>query len=491
MLAPPTDSHLQIIQAVGDPDASVQQSIQLMRDVPGLGERILACVNSPFFGVGREVKETNRAALLLGSDGVAWMAVLHAMIDAEPHIPLGEQERAELWEDCVRRGTIAQKLAERYQGLAQDLAFITGFALEFGRASIVADKPELALFMGDVRRMPRQDRLDREEELFGISHDKAFVQLAEIWGLPRKLVQIVGAHHRCERIEDREIAAYVHLAALADLCAEPFTADEPMVVLQHAAEIASAQLRWDKNSFLGFLKGVPGLVERMARLLELRIPEQEPLASVMRRGNSCMDPREMNHEELIEEIHGLRGMKQRQQQQIEELRAQVALLTNRDRLTELPTRVRYLEQLEREGGRARRGDNPLAVLVLDLDRFTDLNARYGQDAGDAVLRKVAKILRRVIREQDFLARTGGDEFSVILPNTSQSGGRVLAERIRAAVEGMKIDHDDRRILLSGSVIGSSLSDLAEDASWEAFHAHATKGAFSFRGRSGNRASWAA
>src|SRR5262249_22129164 len=83
--------------------------------------------------------------------------------------------------------------------------------------------------------------------------------------------------------------------------------------------------------------------------------------------------------------------------------------------------------------RAGRFGRTLAVLALDLDRFKDVNDRYGHTAGDGVLAEFARRLRGEIREVDFAFRHGGEEFIVLLPETDAAGAAVRAERLGAAV----------------------------------------------------------
>ncbi|MER7007418.1 sensor domain-containing diguanylate cyclase, partial [Dactylosporangium sp. NPDC000555] len=104
-----------------------------------------------------------------------------------------------------------------------------------------------------------------------------------------------------------------------------------------------------------------------------------------------------------------------------------------DPLTGL-SNYRYLrESLRREVERASRFGRALAVLVLDLDHFKDVNDTHGHAAGDAVLAEFARRLRAEIREVDFAFRQGGEEFVVLLPETDAGGAAVLAERLGAAV----------------------------------------------------------
>lgn len=118
-------------------------------------------------------------------------------------------------------------------------------------------------------------------------------------------------------------------------------------------------------------------------------------------------------------------------------------LVAQDPLTALPNRRRFSEALSQEWLRARRERSPLSLLMIDVDRFKNFNDRYGHPAGDECLQQLAEILRETVeRSIDLVCRYGGEEFAVLLANTEASGARIVAERCRAAVEGLRIPHED-------------------------------------------------
>jgi len=109
-------------------------------------------------------------------------------------------------------------------------------------------------------------------------------------------------------------------------------------------------------------------------------------------------------------------------------------LTITDDLTKL-FNSRYMNlYISREIKRCKRHGIPLSVIFLDLDGFKSINDQYGHLAGSRTLSEVGQILLQAVRESDILARYGGDEFVVVLPETPPSGALVIAERIRKAIE---------------------------------------------------------
>ncbi|HBW47140.1 TPA: hypothetical protein DEF17_04325 [bacterium] len=105
-----------------------------------------------------------------------------------------------------------------------------------------------------------------------------------------------------------------------------------------------------------------------------------------------------------------------------------------DGLTRLFIARYFHQRMEEEIIRTKRTGTPLSLLMADIDHFKDINDTYGHQVGDAVLVMLSRIFRRVFREIDIPCRYGGEEFTVILPNTDKQGSVIVAERMRKAVE---------------------------------------------------------
>jgi diguanylate cyclase (GGDEF)-like protein len=122
-----------------------------------------------------------------------------------------------------------------------------------------------------------------------------------------------------------------------------------------------------------------------------------------------------------------------------------------DSLTGASNRLALNQNLERDIRQSHRSQQPLSLLVLDIDHFKQVNDRYGHAYGDAALKAVVNCVTDSLRSVDGLYRLGGEEFVVLLNSTSLEAGRMIAERIRKSIENMQFELDGQPIPLTVSV----------------------------------------
>ncbi|HUO95275.1 MAG TPA: diguanylate cyclase [Steroidobacteraceae bacterium] len=132
-------------------------------------------------------------------------------------------------------------------------------------------------------------------------------------------------------------------------------------------------------------------------------------------------------------------------------REQAVKLSLTDALTGVNNRRHFSDALPGEVTRARRFNRPLSLVICDIDHFKRTNDTYGHAAGDAVLQAFAALLGSKIRvDVDWVARFGGEEFVVVLPETDHAGALRVAERLRSATAALEVRHEGNAIRLTSS-----------------------------------------
>lgn len=146
-------------------------------------------------------------------------------------------------------------------------------------------------------------------------------------------------------------------------------------------------------------------------------------------------------------------------------RQELVRLANTDQLTGLANRRVFFEKLEDEIRRGKRAQREFSMLLIDVDHFKRINDTYGHDIGDTVLREIGQIINSCLRDTDVIARLGGEEFGVFLPDTPLSGAYYVAERIRSAVAKQRFFAGEGKGLFTSTVsIGVADSSAEEQVS---------------------------
>lgn len=161
------------------------------------------------------------------------------------------------------------------------------------------------------------------------------------------------------------------------------------------------------------------------------------------------------------QIEDARRKLQAHQESLLEANARLAALASHDGLTGLKNRRAFEERMVEELARIRRSGQPVSLLLLDIDHFKAFNDSFGHPRGDEVLRAVARLLSRAIRDTDIAVRYGGEEFAIILPNTDPEGAALMGERLRLAIEEAPWAERGITISVGASTATTHTADLAE------------------------------
>jgi len=178
---------------------------------------------------------------------------------------------------------------------------------------------------------------------------------------------------------------------------------------------------------------------------------------------------------LVSDISKLKSLE-------EELSHQV----NHDFLTGLSSRSWFMRQAEIELHRALRYNNPLSIIMMDIDFFKRINDTHGHQAGDMVLKNVAELCRHMLRDSDVCGRLGGEEFALLLPETDKHQVLEVAERLRVGIEKAKITlpMDEITLQITVSLGVSSITNGADTV--DAMIARADKALYDAKNAGRNR-----
>lgn len=297
MPAPP-QAALQIMRACGQASVNHEELARIASNDPVLAAELLRVVNSPFFGLGRNVQSVPRAITVLGQRTLRNLALCVSVRDSLSDAALPGLNTQEFWEDAIRRAVAARSLAPR-ANLDADECFTAGLLQDFGLLVLFYLYPEHISHWPELRGMEPTSRVSKELVIFGASHDQTACVLAQQWGLPEELATALGTHHTyVDHASSNESTPLCRVLAAADTVAAVFTTHDKAAAIRSCRELLVTMYGMSAQEIAELLSVVPRQVSDAGAALGLGVAEQIPYDQVLRQANIQLAEANLSYQEL-------------------------------------------------------------------------------------------------------------------------------------------------------------------------------------------------
>ena len=412
LLSPPTVT-AQLIGLCEDPEAQIRDVIDVLNTDPALAARLMRLANSPLYARRRRTENLRQAVMLLGFD-VVLTASLSLTLTAGRTVAESRSRafRKRHWTRSVHSAAAAQLLAESVEHVDPSTAFLAALLQDIGVQ--VVDRIEPETYESCDPGGTHADLVRAEIEQLGADHAAVGALLLDAWSLPQPVVDAVALSHEPGHPEASPVASVV---AVGGMVADGF--DGQPDCIGRARDAALSLLGVSPSSFAMMLEYLAEVLPDLSVALDADAPDQETLTELAEEAILLRQLKTQNETaQLHDEVESLRNV-------TEELKTQNGL----DPLTGLANRRRLDEIVDQEFVTATRNRFPLSVLFVDLDDFKQVNDRFGHSIGDELLMRTARRISASVRDGDFVARFGGEEFVVVLPGTDRPGSDIVADRL--------------------------------------------------------------
>ncbi len=403
---------LQVLDLTRDEDISIDKIVKVIANDPALSGKVLRVANSPLYGVRAQVTTLSRAISLLGINATLSLALSFSLVRG-----LKESTSVEgfdhqfYWRRSATSATAARAIAAYSQKVNPDELFLAGLLQDIGMLVLNEAIPDtygsiVATADGDHLALVKIERKELETD-----HAQVGSWLLTEWNLPEKLRDAIKLSHNSDGIRhsDHFTKSVIVASGIAEIWTNPVTSAATTV----ASNLADSLLQITPEHFDTLLGEIAAALPEATEMLNIDIGGQVSVDRLL----------DQARESLVE--LSLLAQQQASRAKMQAVHDEVTTLYNRSYLNE------YLPQ---QFERCRQKGQPFSVIFLDIDNFKNVNDSYGHYMGDIVLRSVGEVLRSTTRNLDTVIRYGGDEFVVLLPNSGEQAGAVVAERIRAAIE---------------------------------------------------------
>jgi len=297
-LPSPPQAALQILRACSRKDINNSELAELATHDPVLSAELLRIVNSAFFSMSTDIKSVSRAVSILGHRALRNLVLCISVRDSVRQNELPDFDISSFWEDTLRHAVAARLLAERLNQ-DKDECFTAGLLQDFGLLVMCFLQPDKASAWQDFRKLDPDERHQREQQVFGITHDSLIQTLGHSWSLPEELCTTLGAHHNCGTVNLAESDARMcQILYLSDWMTAIFTVKQTGDCLRQYQTLAHDLLGFSQDEADACLAAMPSMVETSAAALGLHILQQTDFEDILSQANERLAEENMSYQEL-------------------------------------------------------------------------------------------------------------------------------------------------------------------------------------------------
>ncbi len=448
---------VRLLELYDDPDVDLSDIADLLQTDPAITAKIIKAANSPAYGIGREVANLRQAISLLGKSIVAPLALSFSLSDKSMQSPAAAELFRRYWLQAIVQAITAECLAKKYAKNKVGEWFVTGLLSSIGRLALINHDPESYEKVMAHAEASRTSLHEAEEQLLETTTIDLSVEMLQEWNLPQRWIDATANQIRLiEQLEGLPEEGMPHGplfvgVATASAVGSYFCRNcqgESLVHIVHLMEEGFGATEQDVDELIDTVRERLAAVSHLfqvkgatqgspTRLMSIAMEHLASLAvssAIAKRNN------EPPSEELLQQNGSLMA-------RIERLMHRSTL----DALTGVHNRGYFDDRFAEQISEVIPASKSIGIVFADVDHFKTVNDTHGHLAGDEVLRKVAEVLRSVVRSSDLLARYGGEEFVIMVTDPRPDELAALGERLRKQVEEQEFTYEDTVIPITISV----------------------------------------
>ena len=434
---------IQILEKIRTSETSLHSLAEILAADPALSVKVLNFVNSPFFGLSRNITNLPHAVSLLGENWLKYIALSFSLVNVFGWEKI-RFDYSLFWRHSLEIAVVSRLLAKAIGRQDTEDMYFLGLIHDMGILAMVHCHPEQYALVLDQMKDSTKIRHVVEKEIFAANHMEVGAALVEAWGLPEIYILPILNHHCPENIpqEDTDALTMAQILFLAREISWFLHSEDKTTELYRINEFLN-KYGMEDIDLHSIVEGACGQINPLINLFNIDHQGRYDYALIL--------------EESKKELYRLSLSMVQQMREQEQTIDNLNVLAYQDSLTKLLNYRRFKEYLDDLLETSRSHGSTNVVALADLDEFKTINDRYGHIAGDHVLQEVSRFLKNSIRETDIVARYGGEEFAFIMIRTSIEEGFEIMERLRDQLSKLRIEFQGQLIHITMSVGVTSFS----------------------------------
>ena len=417
---------LKIIDASKDPDIGLAEVAEIIRVDAALSAKLLKIANSPLYSQRRKITNLKDSLSVLGLNAALTIALSFSLVKSLASSADAKYNYDSFWKRSILSASIARQLALRLAQPNLEDFFLAGLLQDIGILVLDCSNLDCPANACDSSHL---SRIQCERNSLGIDHSDVGAWLLKSWNLPEKLYKAALCSHTLytnpEKIQKEEIF-YRCIGLSGSLADIWFGKDREELLAQNLAS-AENLLHFNIENLNDFISEINETLPEFSLLFDMTIIEDQRREEILNEARNILMERQLN---FLMQYDACKV----QIESLTEKTRDIEDEANRDHLTGVYNR-KYVERLLiEEFNKSSAERQPLSLAFIDIDDFKPINDTYGHLSGDRIIQDIASFFAANIRQTDTLARYGGDEFLLILPNTDADISTHLLNRLIADLQ---------------------------------------------------------
>jgi len=435
---------VKIMDASQDPDIGIADVADILKVDPALSAKLLKVANSPMYARQGEISNLRDALSLLGLDSSLAIALSFSLVSSLQSSTNSSHIYDAFWQRSILSAFIARELGIALKRSNIEDFFLTSLLQDIGMLAIDSIEPDT---LTENCNRSHSSRIICEQKKWYVDHSDIGAWLLKLWHFPERIYNaVLHSHTLCNTPPKSNSILFIQCINLSNRLSDIWLEDDREPHLKDTFNSLNQLFDFDQDSFNQLINKVDTLLPEMSHLFEITLLSNKEREDVLN------DARQLLMENSINIIKNNDDC----QDQIKTLTEQAKNCedaSNKDHLTDIYNRKRIEDLLNEEFFKSKVQKTPLSLAFIDIDDFKPINDTFGHLAGDKVLREIAAFFADNIRKDDIIARYGGDEFLLMLPNTNADEATQLLIRISKQLQALPGTEFDNNLLKVSTSIG--------------------------------------
>ncbi|MBU1566518.1 MAG: HDOD domain-containing protein [Proteobacteria bacterium] len=426
---------VKILNTVQNEECSLEELEKILSADPALISKMLRIANSAIYSLPNKVGNINRALSILGTNLIKNIALSFVIAGNLRGNNKSLFDFDYFWRRSVTSAVAAELVMELINSKDDDI-FAAGLLQDIGVLVLyLAKGKEYDSALKHCIANGGTGLALSERETFGYDHQQVSGLLLESWGLPKGISTPARFHHAPDLAPTKycRTAQVLKMANLLSAICNSNQTTNNVVELQTKM---STFFDITPSQSLHLLDDIARKSFDILQIFEIEPGQIKPYSQLLQEANEELGRLNFSYEQLVLALKEEKSKSERFADELRQSNDKLEQMAFRDGLTNLHNHRFFQENLQREMARTKRYGHPLSLVMFDIDFFKDVNDSFGHPAGDQVLINLAEAITGAVRPSDIVSRYGGEEFTVILPETDRIGMKVFAERLRRCAAAM-------------------------------------------------------